>query len=239
MIGTRWPEVMTAFGTVGVVVLSLALVLTPMWWRRFRAPKLKVEMGRGEPFVRPVGPGLNFTEYRLRVGIRNLGATSALGVTAQLLHWWEHDPERLHGKEWVELDTDPLPMKWVSIRPGDARPGVRPEVNIPPDATELLDLLLVHRNGGIRLLVDDDRQALFDPDRAERIGRWKIEFALVGTNYAPSVHTVEATIEGKDFVTDFKLSERPQSSTHVGRINLLHDLGHAVRSEHAPERPVV
>lgn len=229
--GPLWTDVLTAVGTVSAVVLALVLAALPTISRRWSKPRLRSSTGLREPFVRAVGgTGLAHETMRLRVGVTNAGRSTAMGVRAQLAHWWELDPERTLAVEWEELDSDPLPMKWVSIRPGDDRPGVAPEVSIVHKLTELLDLAEIDDKGRLRLLFDDERQALFGRHATDHNRTWRVQFVLAGANCRPEEWTIEFTVKDGRF-EDVSVSEPPPESRHVGRVSLMRDLSQGIRRE--------
>lgn len=216
-----WTDEFTAVGTVGAVVVALGIALAPMIWRALRKPRLTVVTGRGEPFLRPISENsYGIGEMRLRVGVRNQGKSTAHDVRAVLRNWWETNED---GNGWLELDTDPLPMKWVALRPGDDRVSEPPTTQIPPDSTEMLDLV-IWRPDSIELLVDDRRQALYNSRRTPAIGTWRIHFELTGTNTTPTTWTVEFECDGKNFIRRVELSTPPQSARHVGLMRLLREI---------------
>ena len=218
---TDW---LTAVGTVGAVVVALLLAAWPAITRRWSRPKLKIETGTLEPFVRPVVVNRALTgDVRLRVGIRNVGRSSAYGVRAQLLRWWERDPGKQHGVDWLLLSSDPLLLKWVSIRPGDDRPGVQPEVTILKGATDYLDIALLDSNE-LKLLFDNNDDAVFDRGTSKRTGTWRIEFAFGGTNCHIKSETIEFSADDGHYFTASKLSSPPPEAHDVGLLHLLHEL---------------
>jgi hypothetical protein len=222
-----WTEILTALGTVSAVIVALVLAGAPAikrWWSK---PVLEATTGLEEPFVRPVSDEHTpIAEVRLRVGITNTGRSTARSVRAQLLDWWEHDSRRALGTDWVELDSDPLPLKWVSLRPGDDRPGVPPEVAILNGAADYLDVALLDSQN-LKILFDDNRRALFRRDTSSRTGTWRLEFVVGGTNCRiERRHTVEFTADGPNYFTRAALSDPPSDSRHAGLISLLrHGLG--------------
>ena len=214
-----WADTFTAFGTVGAVVVALAIASWPWITRKFKRPKLKLVTGLAEPFLRPIRreKGIGFDELRLRVGIRNDGRGVAHGVAAMLLNWWEYSEKNC---AWQELDADPLPMKWVSIRPADDRPNDPPTVSILSGCTEYLDII-IWRADHIELLVDDGRQTLFEPRRSPAIGKWRVQFALAGADCDVERYTVELECDGSNFVSRVEASTPPGTAQHVGLFHLL------------------
>lgn len=204
-----WTEILTALGTVSAVIVALILAGAPALRRWWSKPILEITTGVEEPFVRPVSAEYAvIAEVRLRVGVTNTGRSTARDVRAQLLNWWEHDPGKALGAEWQELDSDPLPLKWVSLRPGDDRPGVAPDVAILNGATEYLDIALLDSQH-LKILFDDNRQALFRRNTSTKVGTWRVQFAVGGTNCKIERHTVEFSADGPNYFTSAAISEPP------------------------------
>lgn len=234
-----WTDVLTAVGTVGAVIVALLLAAAPGLRSRRLAPRLQVSTGLTEPFVRPIpGDRSIIAEVRLRVGVTNSGRSTAREVRAQLLNWWEHDPKRSLGSEWQERDSDPLPLKWVSIRPGDDRQGSPPEVNILAGATDYLDVALLDARS-VMLLFDDNRQALFHRNTGTMIGTWRVQFAIGGSNCPIGRHTIEFSCDGKNYFSGAQITEPPTTSRHVGLFSLLRggDGGEGSDSADGPTNP--
>ena len=213
---------LTAIGTVGAVLVALVLAGGPALRRWRKRPTLEVVTGLTEPFLRPISAdGRLIAQVRLRVGIHNSGRLPATHLRAKLLGWWEYDATAALGSVWRELDWEPLYLHWVNLRPGDERTAP-PEVTIAEGATDYLDLaLLGDAARGIRLLLDDERLALFDHRTTERAGTWRIAFSLEGDDIRATQHTVEFTVDEANYFSAVRLSEAPTDSTHVGIFSLL------------------
>jgi hypothetical protein len=111
-------------------------------------------------------------------------------------------------------------MKWVSVRPGDDRPGVPPEVAILEGATEYLDIAVLSSRD-LKILVDDNRQALFHRETTGRVGKWRVQFAVGGANCKIERHTMQFVVDGANYFSEATVSTPPPESRHVGLFSLL------------------
>jgi hypothetical protein len=125
------------------------------------------------------------------------------------------------GYEWDWLDSDPLPLKWVSLPPAKDRRGEPPEVAILNQATEYIEIA-VRSTSDLRLVFDDNDRALFHRDTSSVNGTWRVELAVGGDNCAFERHTIEFTVGGTDnYFTAVSLSCPPSSSRNLGLLSLL------------------
>lgn len=229
------PDWLAAGATLAAVGVALWLALAPARRVERARPVLSVVVGDAEPFLRPVktGAGELIGDMRLRVRVANSGQTPAYGVTAKLVRWWEQDQGRALGAEWLELDTEPLPMHWVSLRPGDDRTAP-PETSIVNGGDDLLDVAILRRGGNVELLLDDDRLALFERATSARTGTWRVEFSLAGANCEAARHTIEFTSDGLNYFTAVRIAEPPEDAVPVGLLKLLRGLR---AQEPSPDEP--
>jgi len=143
LVTTSTADWLTAIGTFGAVVVSLATPAVIWLLRRRQRPVLRIELAGSEPDLRPVQDASSdaMVAFWLRFTVRNSGRGTAQAVRAQLRRYWVRAAQAGHDAPWAECAIDPQPLSWIS-RPYHVDPARREAVAIPAGASDLATVAL-------------------------------------------------------------------------------------------------
>ena len=108
----------TAWATLGAVLVALGVSLVPVGWRWLTRPRLVWTIGLHEPHERIIWSNGQVEGLSLRLRVTNepgqLGTRPADNVRAQLETAWVKTPGE--AKQWANLEFDITPLTWSSRR---------------------------------------------------------------------------------------------------------------------------
>ncbi|MGO9027359.1 MAG: hypothetical protein ACLQOZ_01825 [Acidimicrobiales bacterium] len=203
---TTTADWLTAFGTVGAVLVALGLSIVPGIRRRLRRPKLQFEFGNTEPLTRidlspteraVIGGGFN-GDLLVRAMVRNGGRSEARRVRVQVQAWWVAVQDH-----WGEFDLDPVLLRWVS-EPSET------EVDIAPQLHDLVEVVSKDRSGRHRLAIPLDPLPHFDWQSSQPYQRHRIELVAYGDGAESSRVVIEYGFNEHGGI-DLKESQRPSA----------------------------
>ena len=108
--GASVAEWMTAFGTLGAVVVALLLgLVVPVVRARWRSPRLEISYQPGEPYCRdaPIPPKL-VPAHWVRVKVTNKGRGTAKRCKGEMIAVYGADGR-------PRDDRDPMPLYWSGV----------------------------------------------------------------------------------------------------------------------------
>jgi hypothetical protein len=220
-VATDW---LTAIGTLAAVIVALGLSLVPVFVRWLHLPKLRIIVGSSEPHLRPrmAERGPHVEAMYLRVEVRNYGKAEARRVRAQVRRWWARN-NNSNPPRWVEYDIDPLPLRWVS-RPMDAGEALSTEVDLAPEASDLVEVSVYLSPGGKTLLcAPSHAQRRFRLESNYPIGEHRVEVLVVSESAGSQRTVVSYTTSHGSWISNVHRSEPPQEHDvlQVGLVALL------------------
>ncbi len=201
---TTTADWLTAIGTVGAVVVALALSIIPGVRRWYRRPVLHLEFGTVEPLVRmdlapteqlDIGGAFNGTTL-VRARVRNTGRSEAHRVRVHVQAWWVLDRGR-----WRRFDLDPVLLRWVSQRS-------ETEVDIAPQLDDLVEVVSMDRSGRHALAIDLEPRPHFNWQSHTACAEHRIELVAYGDG-ADSTRAVIEYKFGAEHGVEAREAERP------------------------------
>ncbi len=174
--GLRWGDVAAWLGAAA----SFAAVGTAMWLARRperlarkSRPELAIEHGEVEPFERAMMVGDQIGEYRLRVGVRNDGATTARRVRVTIERWWSFTGRPT---PWLANPIDPVSAEWVGQ---DVYGGAEAfALDIPSHGRGLCGILTWRQATQDLVLTVNPRRQEWNPVGGGPFGEQRIEFTV-------------------------------------------------------------
>lgn len=194
------------YGPVGVwagavmsaVLATIAVLVALGYFERFRAPRLRMTFEQREPWVREASYG-GETALWIRVGVENVGKTSARGCVGRLT--------AVHTDRRLRSDIDPLQLRWAglprsdSFTPLDLRRGEREFLNVVcRDSLNTWQLVTFDDEDfdpGFSLQLGADQEHLLDltiyADNAVTSHQMVIDVAAGGTSITVALRKPERT----------------------------------------------
>jgi len=165
-----WLGAAASFAAVGT---ALWLALRPERLARKNRPELVIEHGEVEPFERAMMVGDQTGEYRLRIGVRNDGATTALRVRVTIERWWSFSGRP---KPWLANPIDPVNAEWVGQ---DVFSGSEAfALDIPSDGRGLCGILTWRHTTQDLVLTVNPRRQEWNPVGGGPFGEQRIELTV-------------------------------------------------------------
>jgi hypothetical protein len=169
------------------VATALFIALRPDRLRRRHRPRLHIELGEIEPYERAVMSGTQVHQYRLRIGVRNTGFSTARRVRVSIERWWS---ESHRPKPWIENPIDPALAQWVGH---DVYGG--PEafsIDIAPGGRALCEVMTWNPNSKELTLTIHPRRQEWTPTTGGPYGEQRVSLSVSCEN-ADGTHVVVST----------------------------------------------
>ncbi len=221
VVATSTWEALSAIGSFAAAAAALVIAAGPAFLRRLRRPELRPELSNGEPHVRLDDFEDRPPAHYLRLAVHNVGRSEARRVRVTLKDWFVHDPAP-GVAEWMRYDTDPAALHWVSM-PAAREPRARmsggysvpgddaawnqvvsratpPEVNLPPDLFDLVDLVRLPINEDpLRVVLDEDRWRGFEHQAHATETAFMLTVMITSDNAPGVTTTIGFRVEGNRF----------------------------------------
>jgi hypothetical protein len=191
--GTSGWEIASTIATCAAVMIALFLAVIPPVWRarqrRRRLPRLNLECGVGDPFVR--GAKSDAIWQYLRARITNEGGGPASGIRAVAVQ-----ARQVDGSAAGDLVIDPFELHWVSLPPPPrlvkvggslvAADGVRTSrMDLTARDWDLVDVCR-HSGGRLELVPHDDRDRGFDYICPDRTATYEVTIRVTADEVDPA-----------------------------------------------------
>jgi hypothetical protein len=217
------PDVWSALGTVGAVVVALGIALSPPVWRWLCRPRLRFDLGETEPHVRPArSGGIEHTKMYLRLGVVNTGHLEARRVRAIVSDWWYLDAHLgPDGAKWIAQDLDPSILHWTGtahVDQGRTSPG---EISIPVGVRWFVDVCKHDlRSRQTHLILDDRIERGFRLEASQGLGDFRAQITLVAENATACTAVIGWRTSMEHWITDVYETDRPDAAPG-GLLNIL------------------
>jgi hypothetical protein len=199
----------SAWATLGAVLVALGVSLFPVGWRWLKRPRLVWTVGRTEPHRITTWSKGQVDGASLRVKVTNepgrRGTRAAENVRAQLETVWVRAPQEQ--KQWTKLEFDITSLTWSSRRAELSNLTAQQITVIASGSTDYSEF--VHWDSKAHCLIvygarTDDQLAL----QGLGPGEFCFRIVLTASGLKPEIAHVKVTTESET-VTDVARSEPP------------------------------